>query len=79
MACRTGCRTKDHASYAECCRDGAVRVTFQATPKNSWDKELNAYASARAQGIQPASTRTPDIERAVEASQVQGVAFNAGV
>lgn len=75
--CRTGCRTRDHESYAECLRDGTPRVTFQATPNNSWDKELETYRAARVQGIQPDSTRTADIQKAVEASDRTGTAYGA--
>ena len=42
-----------------------------------WDKELDLYKSARAQGIQPASTRTRDIRKALEISDKTGKAFDA--
>lgn len=76
-SCRTGCRTRDHESYAACLRDGTPRVTLAATPHNAWDKELSLYKSAREQGIQPASTKTADIQRAIEASDSAGVAYRA--
>lgn len=42
-----------------------------------WDAELQAYRDARAQGIQPASTRMRDIKVAVEVSNQAGKAFKA--
>lgn len=42
-----------------------------------WDAELQAYRDARAQGIQPSSTRMRDIQTAVEVSNRAGKAFKA--
>ena len=42
-----------------------------------WDGELQAYRDARAQGIQPASTKMKDIKAAVAASNHFGKAFKA--
>ncbi|MDP9820491.1 hypothetical protein [Nocardioides massiliensis] len=42
------------------------------------DRGLDAYQSARAQGIQPASTRRADVERAVKISELAGSAWDAG-
>lgn len=74
--CRSGCKTQDHASYAECCR-AAAPITKNST--QSADSmyhreavnatEINEYKAARAQGIQPATTKLPDIRQAVAASQ----------
>jgi len=44
-----------------------------------WDAELNAYADARKQGIQPAGTKMGQIKAAVEASETIGRAYNAEV
>lgn len=84
MACRTGCKTKDHASWAECARDSGIRVAYansakglDLTAQKKWDRELDEYGSARAQGIQPRSTKTRDIRAAVEVSNMTGSAFNA--
>lgn len=56
--------------------DGAGRG--DATAQRKWDNELQRYRDARAQGIQPATTRTPDIERAVRMSNKAGKAYDAG-
>lgn len=47
------------------------------TAQKKWDKELDLYKSARAQGIQPASTKTRDIRKAIEISNKTGKAFDA--
>jgi len=44
-----------------------------------WDKELNAYASARKQGIQPAGTSMKAIREAHRASEAMGKAYDADV
>lgn len=77
MPCRTGCKTKDHASYRECLRATRVQLGATGTRGPSPMKELQAYADARAQGIQPASTRLGDTRAAVEVSQAHGKAFDA--
>lgn len=84
MACRSGCPTQDHASYGECLRAANFQVPKQEsqyhgaayTPK-SWDAELSAYRKARAEGIQPASTRMSDIKAAVDISRATDKRFDA--
>lgn len=46
--------------------------------KAKWNAELDAYADARAQGIQPAGTRMGQIKAAIEASDTLGRAYDAG-
>jgi hypothetical protein len=41
-------------------------------PDKKWNAELEAYRSARAQGIQPNSTNMRDIQNAHKASEVLG-------
>lgn len=82
MACRTGCRTKDHASYHECLRDAGVR-TYLASPskgldgttQKTWDAELHKYREARRQGIQPDGTTRAKVEQAVKLSDQAGAAY----
>jgi hypothetical protein len=45
--------------------------------KKKWDAELNAYAHARSQGIQPAGTTMKAVKEAQAASDNLGSAFNA--
>jgi hypothetical protein len=47
------------------------------TRQKRWDSRLQAYRAARRQGIQPDSTKLPDIQRAVEISNQTGVAYDA--
>lgn len=80
MSCRSGCPTPGaHRSYGECARAANIRVgQVDATAEKRWDAELNAYAAARAEGIQPAGTSMAKVRAAVEASDRAGEAFNAG-
>lgn len=84
MACRTGCATKDHGSYAECLRAGAPRIAYcnsanghDYTRQKTLDRDLAAYKDARAQGIQPASTQRESVDRAVRISDAKGTAYQA--
>jgi hypothetical protein len=40
-----------------------------------WDNEMNLYAKARAQGIQPDGTSTAKVQAALDASDKVGVAY----
>ena len=71
-------RLRTHPEFVEGCfgckaatlvvLDGHVRAVAHAD-----ERELNAYRDARKQGIQPRSTRLPDIQAAVRASDKAGV------
>ena len=77
--CRTGCPTQDHESWGECARASNIGISNEvaaSTIKNT-DKELSAYRDARKLGIQPASTKMKDIQKAVRASDVIGRAAQA--
>lgn len=83
MACRTGCRTKNHSSWGECMRASNIQMnagdakhTVVKTNK-AWDAELKAYKSAREQGIQPAGTTMPKIQEAIRISDKTGKAYDA--
>lgn len=75
MSCRTGCRTKDHASYAECLR--AARVTVDSVINSSMQlmyedtkKDLRAYEAAKANGLVPAGTTRTKVKEAEAASRL---------
>jgi len=81
MACRSGCPTQDHGSWGDCLRASNIHMNagdaksgLQQTKKQT-DKELALYRAARKQGIQPESTRTKDIQSAIEISNKTGVAY----
>lgn len=80
--CRSGCKTKDHASWVECAQAANIRVAYansangqDYTAQRKVDKELDSYRSARAEGIQPAGTRMAQVEQARRISDSAGVAF----
>jgi hypothetical protein len=80
--CRSGCRTKNHRSYAECLQ--AANVSIAATvvsPANflfdKTKKDLAAYRTARLNGIQPEGTTVEKVRAAEEASRCLGRAYDA--
>lgn len=84
--CRAGCRTKDHATWGECAKSANLRVGWAPSiggltkaDDRAHEAELNAYKSAREQGIQPESTRMESIQKAVALSDTMGKAYNSEV
>lgn len=82
--CSSSCTTRDHQTFGECQRAKGIRIAYcnsasgkDATRQKRWDRELQDYRDARAQGIQPASTTTAGIRQAVELSQRAGKAWDA--
>jgi hypothetical protein len=75
-----------HPEFVEGCF-GCKVGTLQLTPGDAttrlnmsprkWDKELQAYRNARAQGIQPDGTSMRQIEKAVKISDKTGKAYGA--
>ncbi len=86
MACRTGCPTQDHSNWGECLRSANLAMNAgdakggfvdNGYTQRKWNAELKAYKDARAEGIQPKSTKMKDIKAAVAASDKLGKAFTA--
>lgn len=82
MACRTGCVTKDHSSWAECARDANVRIAATTTSRHrdgfdKTKKELAAYQEARRHGIQPEGTTMDKIAAAKAATKAMGRPYDA--
>jgi len=84
MACRTGCKTRDHSSYAECLRAGLPRIAYANSANNmdysaqkAWDRELDSYREAKAEGLQPASTKQRDIDAAKRISDATGTPYRS--
>lgn len=80
--CTSNCRTKNHASWGECVRAKNMRVAYcrsafnqDFTAQKRWDNDLDSYASARRQGMQPDSTYRADVDRAVRISNDSGEAY----
>jgi hypothetical protein len=79
-------RERTHPEYVEGCfgckastvdlnsGEASTRLTMSA---KKWDNELALYRTARSQGIQPDSTKTKDIRRAIDISNKTGVAYGA--
>lgn len=85
MACRSGCRTQNHANWGECARDAhiglgsdvyASRQEGTGMTQKAWDAELAAFDRATAQGIQPDSTKNRDIRVAEHVSNQYGQAYD---
>jgi hypothetical protein len=80
--CRSGCKTQDHGSYSECLRAANVTVShvinspLQGIFENT-KKELSAYRTARANGIQPEGTTHDKIRAAETASRRLGRPYDA--
>ena len=82
--CRSGCKTQDHDSYSDCLQAAnfgfagcfPTRQHWDKTKEIKWDKEVNSYYDAVRQGIEPRSTRQPDIDAAVKLSNEAGKAFD---
>lgn len=81
MACSSGCPTQDHDSWGACIRAKNLRTNAMPPEmvgeQRKADKTLDSYAQARKYGIQPKSTRTADVERAVRISEQTGRPFKA--
>lgn len=84
MACSSGCLTKDHETLGACLRAKNLKHAVSVPANNhdtslqkSWDKELDAYRAARAEGIQPAGTKMADVRRAREISDLTGKPYDA--
>ncbi len=56
--------------------DARGDVIASGTTQKKWNSELEAYRSARAQGIQPNGTQRKHIEAAHDASEKLGTAYD---
>lgn len=82
--CRSGCKTQNHESYADCLLAAntgfagcfPTRQHWDKDKEKKWDKEVDSYYDAVRQGIEPRSTRQPDIDAAVQLSNEAGKAFD---
>ena len=81
MNCRSGCKTKDHETYAQCLSAANIRTaaTMNNPTASVVKNELSAYRSARANGIQPEGTTMNKVKEAESASRALGRPYNADV
>ena len=75
-------RERTHAKYVDGCFGcKASTLSYQDMHIRAWshanDRELDAYRSARKDGIQPATTKMKDITKAVRLSDKLGKAAKA--
>lgn len=80
LRCSSACLTKDHRTFGECMRSKSVRLTpnlSDTSKQKQWDRELDNYEAARAQGVEPAGTSQKKIDEAMRQSDASGVAFVA--
>jgi hypothetical protein len=79
-------RQQTHPEFVEGCFGCKIStLSLNAGEANSnltmsskkWDKELQAYRDARAQGIQPAGTSMTKVQEAVKISNETGKAYGA--
>lgn len=67
-----------HETYGACIRAKGLHIgQVDRTEQSRWDKEISAYRDARKQGVQPMSTKLPDVQAAMELSNQTGRAFSA--
>lgn len=86
VSCSSSCLTQDHENWGSCVRSKGLHIEgcrdavggSDRTKQKAWDKELGLYRSAAAQGISPKSTKTYDIQTAIELSDKAGEAYDAG-
>lgn len=53
--CRSGCRTKDHGSYAECLGTISVVSDSGRAKEQAYSADMDAYKRLRKAGLQPPS------------------------
>lgn len=80
------CCDNQHQTYGEHLRSKNLRIgycrsafNFDLTRAKRVERELAEYASARAQGIQPAGTQLHQTRHALDMSDSTGSAFDATV
>lgn len=84
MSHQCRCAGEDHPTFGACVRAKHVGIAYSWSAKGQdftaqkrWDKDLYAYATARAQGIQPDSTSRAATEHALKESDRTGTAYGA--
>ena len=81
MACASSCRAgsaHEGMSYGECLRSQGLAVMGlestgnDYTKQKKWDRELQSYRDAKAEGIQPKGTTHRDIDLAKKNADLAG-------
>lgn len=78
------CPEGGHPTFGACVRSKNLRVAYAASSRGMdasrekrHQRELDAYADARRQGVQPDGTRMNQVQRALDISDSTGVAYGA--
>lgn len=73
-----------HPTFGACIRAKGLRIGYSrsaagwdATREKAWTKDLDAYSAAKRQGVQPAGTSRRQVEAAMQASDMTGMAYGA--
>jgi hypothetical protein len=79
MPCRSGCPSQDHQSWGECARASRLQVAgVEAHQYNTnLNRQLDDYAVARRDGLQPETWRAADVNAAYRATDSLGVPYRA--
>lgn len=68
MACSSGCKTQDHATYGECMRSKGIQIDRYALVGNNQAAEvkknhtLDRYRQMRESGLQPPGILKTDLD-----------------
>lgn len=76
MACAASCKTQNHPTYGACLRSKGLSVmglestnpSFTREAQRKWDSELDSYAAARKEGLQPEGTSMKQVDAAKRAA-----------
>lgn len=70
--CSATCQTKDHRTFGACMRSKRLNLAPNLSDTNTqkqWDKELDAYESARRQGVEPEGTTMQKVDQAMREAE----------
>ena len=70
--CSASCPTKDHLTFGECMRAKNLHLNPNLADtgrQKAWDKELDAYDSARRQGVEPEGTTMKEVDKAMRKAE----------
>lgn len=75
--CSSTCETKDHTSFGACLRGKRLSLSphvndTYSTRQRAWDGELDRYAWARSQGVEPEGTTREKVDAAIAKAEVNG-------
>jgi hypothetical protein len=73
--CSSRCETKDHYTFGECVQSKGIQMSCRQGNGVAWQKELDLYASAVGQGIQPDGTTTKAVRQALDISDKAGAGY----